>query len=279
METVIYADVLFFINLIIDGLCIAVSMLVLGREFGKLRFALGCTIGGLYAVLTLYLPLQLHILQVTAHLLAAYVICAVAFKWRGFKASLINTVAFFFISALLGGILYAVYTLCGAFAIYNGAFYAELSAPALIASCAVIIAAISCCLIKVKTRATAKYAVLRFVFRGKECTVNCLCDSGNMLVCPYTALPVAVIGLSAAIQLFSAEELDILSETPVLTDVRPIPVSGIGGRTVLPSFVPARAEIKCFGKNRYKSVRVCIAIQVERNDFAGSDGILPPCLV
>lgn len=274
MVTVIYADVLFFINFIIDGLCISVSMLVLGRSLSVWRLVLGCAIGGLYSVLSVYLVLPLF-----AHLLAAVIICIIAFSWQGIKAWAVNTTVFFLISALLGGILYAVYTLFGTFSMYNGAFYAELSTPALIASSAVIIAAISVCLVKIKKRAVSRYATLKFTFKDKCCTVSCLYDSGNMLTCPYTALPVAIIGNKAAKQIFSEAELASLSETPVLTNVRPIPVSGIAGSALLPSFIPKVSEIKAFGDSKYKSVRLCIAVQADKEDFGGSDGILPACIL
>ena len=279
METIVYADVLFFINFVIDGLCLTVSALLLGRHFSTLRILAGSAIGGLYAIAAVAMNGLHPLLKVLLHLCAAFVICLAAFRWRCIAGAAVNTGGFFLVSALLGGVLYAVYSLCGAFAMYDGAFYAELSAPALIASAVIISAVLIFCLLKAKSRATAKYADLRFRFRGKECLAHCLCDSGNMLVCPYTGLPVAVLGMKTAGTIFSSEELEALSASPVLEDVRPIPAAGLGGEALLPSFVPEKAEIRAFGRKEFKDTRVCIALKLENSDFAGSDGIIPPCLL
>lgn len=279
LETVVYADLLFFINFLIDGLCLSVSALVLGRGLRLPRLAAGAALGGLYAVFAVWLPVDNPLFLVPLHLLAAFLICLAAFGRQSAKADAANTLCFFVVSALLGGIIYAVYSVCGRYAYYGGAFYAELSAPALIAGACAASTIAAVCLIKAKTRAVSKYADLILTFRGKECVLHCLCDSGNLLVCPYTALPVAVIGLNAAKKLFSGEELDALKETPAMKDVRPLPASGIGGSALLPSFVPEEARTKAFGNGKYKNVRLCVAIRLTNDDFGGSDGILPPCLL
>lgn len=279
METVIYVDTLFFINFVIDGLCLAVSALILGRALSKWRLALGSVLGGLYSVFALWLPINNTVLQILLHLCAAIIICIAAFKWQSAAKAAANTVCFFFVSALLGGMLCAIYSLLGKYAVYNGAFYAELSAAALIAGACVAMACIALCLVKVKTKAVSKYADIKLVFRGKACILHCLCDSGNLLVCPYTALPVAVISLNAAKKLFSDAELAALGEVPVLNGVRPLPAGGIGGNALLPSFIPDEAEARAFGKSKYEKTRLCIAIRLQSNDFGGSDGIIPPCVL
>lgn len=279
MQTVIYADILFFVNFVMDGLCLAVGTLVLGRSYSLVRLFCACTLGGLYAVAALVLEDMPKSVCVLLHIAAAYAVCAVAFKWRGAASSVANTVCFMLVSALFGGILYALYGFFGVYAVYNGAFYAELSPTALIAGASAATVCIAFCLLKAKPKAVSRYAALRLCFRGKNCVLNCLCDSGNLLICPYTALPVAVIGRNAAEKLFTQDEITALSQVPVLDGVRPIPASGIGGSTLLPSFVPSEAGVKPFGKKKYKEVRLCVALRLSDDDFAGNDGILPVSVI
>lgn len=279
MQTVIYADILFFVNFVMDGLCLAVGTLVLGRSYSLVRLICACALGGLYAVAALALEDMPKSVCVLLHIAAAYAICAVAFKWRGVASSVANTVCFVLVSALLGGMLYALYGFFGVYAAYNGTFYAELSPTALIAGASAATVCIAFCLLKAKPKAMSRYATLCLSFRGRSCKLHCLCDSGNLLICPYTALPVAVIGRNAAEKLFTHDEITALAEVPVLDGVRPIPVTGIGGDVLLPSFVPTEASVKAFGKRSFKGVRICIALRLTDNDFAGNDGILPVSVI
>lgn len=279
MQTVIYADVLFFVNFVIDGLCLAVSTLVLGRAYSIARLLCASALGGLYAVAALALEGMPQGVCVLLHIAAAFAVCTVAFKWQGVAPAAASTVCFVLVSALLGGVLYALYGFFGVYAAYNGVFYAELSPTALIAGASAAACCIAFCLLKAKPRAVSRYAALCLSFRGKSCTLHCLCDSGNLLICPYTALPVAVIGRNAAGKLFTHEELTALSELPVLEGVRPIPVSGIGGDSLLPSFIPAEASVKPFGKRRFNGIRLCVALRLTDKDFAGNDGILPVSVI
>lgn len=279
METVIYADVLFFLNLLTDSLCLVICALATGRRLRPARLAAGGVLGGLYAVFAVWLPWRVPLLLFAFHAAAAFLICLAAYGWRGTARAVTDTLCFFFVSALLGGVLYAVYSLCGVYARYDGVFYAEPSAPALAAGVCAAGAVAVPLLIRAKTRAVSAYADLKLTFRGKECVLHCLCDSGNLLTCPYTALPVAVIGLKAARKLFDPAELSALAETPVLKGVRPLPASGIGGEALLPSFLPERAQTKPFGKSKYEEKRLCIAIRLTNDDFGGSDGILPRCAI
>lgn len=275
MQTVVYADVLFFINFVIDGLCLSVSTLVLGRAYSMARLLFASALGGLYAVAALAFEGMPQSLCVLLHIAAAYAVCAVAFKWRGVASSAANAVCFVLVSALLGGILYALYGFFGVYAAYNGVFYAELSPAALTAGASAAACCIAFCLLKAKPKAVSRYAALSLSFRGRSCVLHCLCDSGNLLICPYTALPVAVIGRDAAEKLFTQGEIRALSEVPLLDGVRPIPVSGIGGDILLPSFIPSEASVKAFGKRSFKEIRICVALRLTDNDFAGNDGILP----
>lgn len=277
-ETVIYADILFFINFVIDGLCLAITALILGRRFLTVRLLCGCALGGLYAIFALSLE-ELHpVLSLVLHLTAAVFICALGIPFKRAAAVFENACCFFITEALLGGALWGIYTLCGAFAIYRGAFYAELSPIALLASAIPAAAAIAYFVMKSKGRSRARHGDIHLCFRGRDCSLFCLADSGNLLRCPYTGLPVVTVKASSLVGLLGSEELRVLSETPASKGIRPIPVTGLGGKVMLPSFVPETAKARAFGNKEYKEVRLCIAIDTGNNSYGGCDGAAPTCI-
>lgn len=279
METVIYIDILFFINFVMDGLCLALTMVLLGRKYVKWRFWTACFVGGAYAIAITAISPTVPIVMVISHLLSGYIICIIATKWQGARTSIANSICFFFFCAVLGGILYAIYSLCGDYAMYNGAFYAEASPIAVIASGVVSASVILFCLTKNKSRYTAHYCEVRIQFRDKLCTADCMCDSANLLTCPYTALPVTIINEKTAGKFFTEEELNLLRTTPAINGVRPLPAKGIGGSVLLPSFIPDKTEIRPFSKKSFTEKKMCVAIQLNSESFAGCDGVIPSSLI
>lgn len=273
--TVIYADILFFINFITDGICLAITALILGRRFVTVRFVCGCVLGGLYAPAALAVGERLPYVAVLVHLAAACLICFTALPATGFKEWAVNTLCFFTTCGVLGGCLCGVYSLCGAFAMYRGAFYAELSPVALIASVVLVGAFLVFCISRAKGRAGALHCDIQLERSGELCKLFCLIDSGNLMCCPYTALPVVIVRSEALRGLFTKEALETLKEMPAGDGIRPIPVRGVGGSTMLPSFVAEKALVRPFGKKEYKEKRLCIAIDFSKNSYGGCDGAAP----
>ncbi len=274
-ETVIYADILFLINFVTDGISLGMTALILGRSFVPLRFLCGCALGGLYSLAALPLSASHPLIALVCHGAVAVAICLTAFPCKSFRGAVASVICFFVSCALLGGGLWAVYSLCGAFAVYNGAFYAELSPLATMTAAIAVGAFFLLCIVKTKGKARARHGDLRLGYKGKECALFCLADSGNLLCCPFTALPVVIVSAKAMKGMFSAEELERLKTTPAGNGLRPIPVRGIGGSVVLPSFVPDTAKVRLFGKKQYTEKRLCIAIDFSGKTFGGCDGIAP----
>ncbi len=274
-ETVIYGDVLFLINLLTDGLCLAVTALLMGAPFVLWRFALGCVLGGLYSLAALPIGELNAAFAPVFHSAAALIICFTALPSHGIKSVLTNSLCFFITSALLGGVLCAVFTLCGDYAFYNGALYTELSAAGLIGSAVVTAAMLCFCILRHKGRSSGRHGSLRIYFRGKRCTLFCLADSGNLACCPFTGLPVVIAKASRLYDLFEPEELRAYKDTPVASDIRPLPLSGIGGERLFPSFTAEKAEAKLMGDRGYREVRLCVAVDFDGDSYGGCDAVAP----
>ncbi len=279
METVVYVDTLFIINFIMDGLCLLICSVWLSKRPHTIRLTAASVLGGLYSVAVMSLPVLHPLLTVAVHFAAAFVICLTATKWEGLKKLTKHVFCFFFACAVMGGIMYAVFSLCGSFAMYGGAFYGEPTGAAVIICGVIATSALVYCMSRLRSKSKALYCDLIIEYRGKTCVASCITDSGNLLTCPFTALPVAIINTRTAKKLFSEEELELLIHTPVMEGIRPMPINGVGGALMLPSFVPEKIKIRTFGEKDFTEKRLCIALQLKGKDFGGQDGIVPTAVL
>ncbi len=273
-QTVIYADILFFINFLMDGICLSLALIFAAKPFKTLRFFIACACGAVYSVFAVGLSVLPSAIAFIIHIAAAVLICFIALSKPKVKDVLSLGALFFLFNALLGGILTAVYSLMGKFALYRGAFYAELSATSLILWAVVAATAVLLAISKSKARARATHADIDISFRGKQLRIFCLCDSGNLLRCPYTGLPVVTVKESAVSAFFG----DKPPEEPEV-GVRLIPAQSLGGECLLPSFLPEKAAVRTFGERQFREVRLCVAIDRSGNDFGGCDGLIPSVLI
>ena len=279
METVIYVDVLFLINFVLDAICLFIVTVLIAKPLKTWRLLTASAIGGLYSVFAFSASELIPALSLALHLLAACLICAVGIKPSSVYDVLKHTLYFFLSCAALGGTLYAVYTLCGSFVTYNGAFYAELTAPPLILSSTLIATVLIFFLGKIKARSKTRHCFLRLTLNGYTRNAYCIIDSGNLLTCPYTALPVAIISKGFAALFLSEEQIAELERDCVIQGFRLIPVNGIGGKVLLPSFIPEDASICLYGKKNHVKKRLCVAIQMDKNSFDKCDGVVPETIV
>ena len=130
---IIYADVLFLINFCLDFICLYITSRLCSCPASIWRTLGAAAIGGIYSAAALMMSAICTPLLVLIHFAAAFVICFTAFFRRSIKKTLISTVVFAVSCAVTGGILTAVFTLAGKYSYFNGGFYADISAGALLA--------------------------------------------------------------------------------------------------------------------------------------------------
>ncbi len=263
--SVVYIDILFILNFIIDGVCLALSLSLAGKPFLPWRLLLSCTVGGVYAVVAVLLEALPFGMQVALHLGVGFLLCAIALKKPTLKGTVPFVGLFVLCNALLGGVLTLLYSLCGKYALYRGVFYAELSAWSVIILGVVAGSACLLAICRYRQKSRSSYADVIITYNGKTSRLFCLCDSGSLLRCPYTGLPVMTVKPHAVEALCSES-------------TRYIPVKSLGGDCLLPSFVPDSARIRMFGKREFRELRLCVAVDTAKNDFGGCDGLLPSVL-
>ncbi|HAN21744.1 MAG TPA: hypothetical protein DCP51_08760 [Clostridiales bacterium] len=267
---IIYADILLLINFVLDFLCLFISGRLLSKGFKTLRIVLASLFGAGYTLFyyALY-PVEWYF-SLPLHIIAAYLTCLIAFKTNSIKDITKTVVVFILTSALLGGLLNAVYGISGRFA---DGIYTEISASSLlIISILSTVIALGYSLL-CKKKAVIKSMRADIYINNEPLKVNLLVDSGNMLTEPFTSLPVIIIRSNMMPSPLDNPSLD---NSPV--PLRLIPVKTSSGSGMLFGFIPKKVVLRPFFQKE-KTVEAAVAIDTKTVDFATYDGLLPHSLV
>lgn len=268
-ETVIYSDILFLINFCIDFLCLFISGRLLHRFPKWYRLALGAALGGAYAFVPYLFEFGLP-LAVALHLIAAGIIVVCTFGVGDFKKTAMLFLTFMVTEALIGGLVSAFYGMAYS---YGESRYAEFSPSSLVVICALSAAiALSYGFVarkKIDTRSVAVTLIL-----GNEKTrINLLCDSGNLVTEPFSALPVIVVAASCLPFPFDTPESEIFP-----LPIRAIPFSTSSGQSCFLGFRPERILLTLPLK-KTKAIDAYVAVDTARSSYSGYDGLFPTCLL
>ncbi len=189
MEQAVYIDLYFFINTGMDLLCLLITATVLRRRVKRWRMILGALLGGLYACLSLlHLPGE-GPWSLVLDLLAALLLSAVAVYEPGKRILRVLSFGALFlaVSALLGGIMTALYSLLNRlnlpleFLEGDGLSVWTFAALALLSS---LLTLRSGRLFRAGNG--EKTVKLTLVVFGKKLSLTALSDSGNLLHEPMT---------------------------------------------------------------------------------------------
>ena len=112
---VVYGDLLFFINFSMDFLCFYISCLLLHQRLPIFRACLSSFVGGVYSVLALFLTFD-GAKATALDILVLILMCLVVYcgKEVTFLRIVKGIFLYFFVSALLGGLMTALFSLFNA---------------------------------------------------------------------------------------------------------------------------------------------------------------------
>lgn len=266
---VIYADILFLINFSLDYLCIFIAGLLINCRGAVWRMLIAATAGGLYSFFPYVIELPVY-LSLPLNLLAAAALCFIAFGRRDIKKFLLTVGTFVVSSALLGGLITAFYSMSGR---YSDGVYTEVDALSFCLIC-LLSAGIALsygliCRKKIHTRS----AELRIYSGERKFSVRLLCDSGNLVTEPFSALPVIVISASCLPPPYDTPESELFP-----LPIRIIPFSTGAGKGCIFGFRPDRIELLRPAR-KPKRIDAFIGIDTENISFSGYDGLLPTAVL
>ena len=188
---VLYADVLFALNAIVDYLLLLCSARISGEPLCRRRFAVGAGIGGIYAV-ALFLPGMEWLYHPICRLSAAVLMVLIAFYQS--SRLLRQSVIFFALSFALCGGVFAV-TAISEKELYltAGVYYTPVDFKILLVSAAGCYLVLSLIFQRLYRHSGGELERVTLFFQGKRADLIALIDTGNTLTDPITGKGVLVV--------------------------------------------------------------------------------------
>lgn len=269
LSTVIYADILVIINIIVNYLLLRASTAITGCNFKAWRFLLSSAAGGLFSLIIFVenIPVFVNILLKFIFLA---VMVLIAFDLKSGKAFVKCCAAFFMANFVFAGIMFAICTtLLPNSAVYqNGVVYFDIDILTLTVS------AIVCyCILSLITRFTKSkvpekcvYSI-RITYDDKAVEGKALFDSGNSLCDCFSGRPVII-----AEKDFIAPVL-LNTELTEAKNFRLIPFTTIKNGGALPAFMADKAEIR-IGQKWIESKDIYIGVTEKKIISGGYSALL-----
>ena len=272
MKTVIYADILFVINLFVNYLLLRCSAIVCSSDFKAWRLLISSAVGGLFSLMILIEGIP-RVLDAVMRILLPAVMVLIAFTSKSLKAFLKNTAAFYLANFVFAGIMLGICTATKSnFILYrNGVVYFDidiLTLTVISLICYGVLSLISR-FVKARNSADVLYSI-RITDCGKSIEGTAFYDTGNALCDSFSGFPVIIAERNFLEGLYGKD-----FECSSLIKFRLIPFTTIRNGGALPAFCAEKVEIKCAGE--YLTVdRIYIAVTDRKINTAGLHALLGP---
>lgn len=249
---VIYADVLVALNILITYILIVAVRVFSKIPTNKWAVTFASLIGGFSSLIIFWEDMNVF-LSLAYKLICAGVIVAVAILPKTLKVFLKSYIAFFLVSFLFGGAVYALEITMKPQNIlyYNGIVYFDMSISYLV-GCVLSVYGVFLIGDYLITRHTLKGSkcILEITYNNLSVTLPALIDTGNSLQDGFSGRPVIVAELSAIAPIFDRAELMFFKSQDyenipesLYKSFRLVPCSAVTGESMLPSFKPDFVKI------------------------------------
>lgn len=282
MTTVLYADVLFFINFSMDFISVYIAAQLLSLRRSALRFSLASLIGALGATAMTALSVA-ALPQTVLTLVLSVVMTAAAYGGaRSLGQFLFRTLTLWGGGALLGGCVTAVCSIGergGDTVRYTESACA--SRPAALA-----VSGIFLCVFVVralKPKLSRKTAFVRITLGGRRAGVGALVDSGNLAADPVSGSPVIFVSHESLEDIVPKTELDSMLSGDITSlpedmkrRIRLIPIGEEGASRIVTAFRPDLVSVSDGGGRRTHNADAVICVSDKGCGFYGGEAALIP---
>ena len=262
---ILYADILFLINFSMDFLGLFVCSRVMRCKINRGRILISSFVGALYGVASMVFDIDFA-LNCMICVTVALIMIFISFRENRLLRLIVLTMMYLFVSATLGGLMSISYDLFNRVianvsiensqVTYNGARMFVI-----IGMTSVVSLIFSRILIRNKN---VEYVELSVKTLKNNYTLKGLCDSGNLLVEPFSGKSVILISEES---LLGKEILSFHGYK-----VKYIPFRDVNGEGVLRGITSL--EIKINGKNTEAIIATC-----KNNSFCGYDALVPKNII
>lgn len=278
---VVYADILFAVNLSADFIVLYACGKVLSLKISFVRLFAAALIGTVFAALCETVFFDKGAICITLGVLCVPLMCRTAYKQFGTVSFIKLCGLFVFLSMLLGGgmesISYMLIKLTK-----NAAFLKDGLSIKMFVLLSGVMSAATICFAKLFKRSKGSFETKK-VFISADGTqrygFELMCDTGNVLLDPYSRLPVIVLKkenisyFKDALYSFKDSENIYFGEKAIKSHIRFVPAKSACGSTVFAAFKPASTQIVKDGKSI--SVDAVVAFDNGGCTYCGTDGVVP----
>ncbi len=290
MEQIVYGDILFIVNFSMDFLALYITSGLLHTKCHFASLIMSAGIGGIYGVAAIFCTGSM-LLSTAVNTAVAFLMCFIVYGAPSILLLIRNTLTFYGISFLMGGIMTGVFNLAnkgltGRGIVINGDLNTLQSGISplsflIIAAAAVLFSYI--CSAVMKKATDVKQAEVYIRICGKEKVIQGLCDSGNLLKEPLGSLPCLICTYDTlkellpvgVIPLFRDKNVSLIeyADPEFVKRIRIIPMHTVGASGICVGIIPD--EVRVNGKRK----NLCIACDPDSESFSDTASIIPMSVI
>lgn len=286
MKQVVYVDVLFAVNLILNYFILLAVAGALRRRERRLRLLAGAALGAFYS-LFIFFPQVGFLYSAAGKLCLSAAMVGIAYRWTGARDALRLLVTFYLSSLLLGGGLFALWYFLSppGLLVRNGVVYLDIPPVPLILSAAAFYIFFTLAS-RLFRHGGGRLYDMELHCGGTSVRMRALLDTGNGLTDMLTGAPVVVAEYPAVEKLLPLSLRAAVkrggiggTDSPWAGRMRLIPYGTVSGKSeLLPAFRPDRLEIMAPGE-KWETTDVLVAVCPRRLSPGGSyQALLSPLL-
>lgn len=294
---VVYVDVLFLVNMVIDGMLLWCSAKIAGVRTRWWRIFIASVIGGIYAV-CIFFPKLSPLYILAAKVAVSLIMVCIVFWVKSWQDLLRAVTAFYLTSFVFGGGITGLIYFTGlgsrlGTVVSGGSIYLNLPWKVLLVTAATVFLAVTL-IVKYLKGFLMRQGILgrlRITYAQTAAEVDVLLDTGNQLKDPLSGKAVAVVELSRLRPLIQPEAYTLFEQYHMeelyeglsydwTTRLRVIPYNGVGVENgLLVGIVPDKVELRS-QQQGFRECSCIIAIYPGKLKHAnGSGGIVNPSLL
>lgn len=245
---IVYADVLIFLNSLVDYFLLLAAAKILSKQVKTLRVVLASALGGISS-LYIFLPKQSLLLELLYKTVVAFVLCSVCFENRNLKGYLKTTGVFFLISCGYAGIMFAFWQIFKPYGmvINNSVVYFNIS-PTVLVTCSILGYFLFSLLWRIfgsSAKLASRCGITVFA-NDNAVTLTAIADTGNSLEDTFGKSEVIIADRSSVEALFGTTDFRLDNDLKRRYQI--LPCSTVSGYSCLDAFRCDSAVVECEGK-------------------------------
>ena len=243
---VIYADILFTINLAVDYLVLFGTARFGGYKFERWKGILAALIGAAYSFIILF-NLNDFVL-VLSKFIVSCIMVMVSFGKRKNMEFLKILLTFYICGFIFSGFMMLINSIThtDSFLIKNGVVYFELSAIEIVISGTAAFAVTEIMRRLFRHGEPEGLSMVKIYYKGSCIVLKGFTDTGNNLTEPFSGTPVAVVSIESVSKILPDSILKIIKNKDLSTEygIKLVPAKTVSGTVLMSAFKPEKVEIE-----------------------------------